>query len=86
MCTILLLQALLYCCEDNATAVVIPFGSWGKGDTSTSMFYRDVCMIIRLNPCLELQWGVGCGKRALHFYVLLNLLVFNLLLEFVSRT
>jgi len=32
-------QALLYCCEDNATAVVIPFGSWGKGDTSTSMFY-----------------------------------------------
>jgi len=32
-------QALLYCCEDNATAVVVPFGSWGKGDTSTSMFY-----------------------------------------------
>ncbi len=32
-------QALLYCCEDNATAIVVPFGSWGKGDTSTSMFY-----------------------------------------------
>ena len=32
-------QALLYCCEDNATAVVVPFGSWGKGDISTSMFY-----------------------------------------------
>eukprot|EP00088_Acartia_fossae_P016152 TRINITY_DN19018_c0_g1_i5.p1 TRINITY_DN19018_c0_g1~~TRINITY_DN19018_c0_g1_i5.p1 ORF type:complete len:413 (-),score=80.83 TRINITY_DN19018_c0_g1_i5:191-1429(-) len=32
-------QALLYCCEDNATAIVIPFGSWGKGDTNSSMFY-----------------------------------------------
>ena len=32
-------QALLYCCEDNATAVVIPFASWGKGDNSSSMFY-----------------------------------------------
>ena len=32
-------QALLYCCEDNATAVVVPFGSWGKGDTSASIFY-----------------------------------------------
>jgi len=32
-------QALLYCCEDNATAVIIPFGSWGKGDPSSSMFY-----------------------------------------------
>jgi hypothetical protein len=36
---LLIQQALLYCCEDNATAIVVPFGSWGKGDTSTSMFY-----------------------------------------------
>jgi len=32
-------QALLYCCEDNATAIIIPFGSWGKAETSSSMFY-----------------------------------------------
>ena len=32
-------QALLYSCEDNATAVIVPFGSWGKGDSSSSMFY-----------------------------------------------
>jgi len=32
-------QALLYSCEDNATAIVVPFGSWGKGDPSSSMFY-----------------------------------------------
>ena len=28
--TISMIQALLYCCEDNATAIIIPFGSWGK--------------------------------------------------------
>ena len=32
-------QALLYSCEDNATAIIVPFGSWGKGDSSSSMFY-----------------------------------------------
>merc|ERR1719461_2031653 len=32
-------QALLYSCEDNATAIVVPLGSWGKGDASSSMFY-----------------------------------------------
>ena len=32
-------QALLYSCEDNATAIVVPFGSWGKGDASSSIFY-----------------------------------------------
>ena len=32
-------QALLYSCEDNATAIVVPFGSWGKGDSSSSIFY-----------------------------------------------
>ncbi len=24
-------QALHYSCEDNATAMVVPFGAWGKG-------------------------------------------------------
>jgi len=32
-------QTLLYSCEDNATAIVVPLGSWGKGDASSSMFY-----------------------------------------------
>jgi len=33
-------QALLYSCEDNATSIIIPFGSWGKErDPSTSVFY-----------------------------------------------
>ena len=34
-------HALLYCTEDNATAIIVPFGSWGKqGDGGDSgMFY-----------------------------------------------
>lgn len=32
-------QALHYACEDNATALIVPLGSWGKGDPDTSMFY-----------------------------------------------
>ena len=31
-------HALLYCTEDNATALVVPFGSWGKGEQG-GMFY-----------------------------------------------
>ena len=32
-------HALLYSCQDNATALVLPFGSWGKGDGPSGMFY-----------------------------------------------
>ncbi len=33
-------QALLYSTEDNVTAIVVPFGSWGKDrDASSGMFY-----------------------------------------------
>ena len=33
-------QALLHASEDNVTAVLLPLGSWGKGDNAkTSMLY-----------------------------------------------
>ena len=32
-------HALLYCTEDNATAIIVPFGSWGKGEGTSGMFY-----------------------------------------------
>ena len=32
-------HALLYCTEDNATALIVPFGSWGKGEGTSGMFY-----------------------------------------------
>ena len=32
-------HALLYSCQDNATALVLPLGSWGKGEGTSGMFY-----------------------------------------------
>jgi len=46
-------QALLYSCEDNATAVVVPLGSWGKCDATTGMFHcsfgRNMCNTSRFS-------------------------------------
>ena len=29
-------QALMYSCEDNATALILPLGSWGKPEEGSS--------------------------------------------------
>lgn len=34
-------QALYYSCEDNATALVVPFGAWGKfTNTGANLFQQ----------------------------------------------
>ena len=46
-------QALLYSCEDNATVLIVPFGSWGKNeDGKTSVLFslgRNMSLTSRYN-------------------------------------
>ena len=45
-------QALMYSCEDNATTLILPLGSWGKpNETSSNMFSlgRNMALSARYN-------------------------------------
>ena len=46
-------QALMYSCEDNATALILPLGSWGKPEegSSSNMFSlgRNMALSARYN-------------------------------------